>query len=47
MVNKQKSGIKMANKEGYGKKDGTRKGANSGGNRRNKTSVCRHPRKKK
>lgn len=30
-------------RSGYGRKDGTRKGANQGGRGKNQTSVCRHP----
>ena len=32
---------------GYGRKDGSRKGYLSGGRGRNRTSVCRHPKKKR
>ena len=31
---------------GYGKKDGSGKGAKAGGRGRNKTTVCRHPKRK-
>ena len=30
-------------KEGFGKKDGSRRGLKRGGGRRNQTSDCRHP----
>lgn len=30
-------------REGYGKKDGSKKGWNIGGRGRNKTEKCRHP----
>lgn len=33
-------------RSGYGKKDGTKKGAKRGGRRRNQTDECRHPEKK-
>jgi len=32
---------------GFGSKDGSKKGSKSGGRGRNKTSNCRHPKKKK
>ena len=32
---------------GYGKKDGSRKGAKQGGRGQNRTSKCRHPEIKK
>ena len=37
----------MANRKGYGKKDGSRKGLKSGGRGRNKTTPCRKTTKKK
>jgi hypothetical protein len=33
-------------RKGFGKKDGSRKGQESGGRGRNQTSECRHPSKK-
>jgi hypothetical protein len=33
----------MVTKSGYGKKDGSQKGALHGGSGRNQTAVCRHP----
>jgi len=32
---------------GYGKKDGSKRGRKAGGRGRNRTPVCRHPKKKK
>ena len=37
----------MANKTGYGKKDGSQRGLKSGGRGRNQTNSCRHPTTKK
>lgn len=34
-------------RRGYGKKDGSQKGLESGGMRRNEISICRHPSLKK
>lgn len=34
-------------RKGYNKKDGSKKGSSSGGRGRNKTSTCRHPKRKK
>jgi len=39
--------LKMIRKIGYGKKDGSRKGAKSGGKSRNTAPTCRHPKKRK
>lgn len=33
-------------RKGYGKKDGSKKGAKKGGRRKNKTSICRHQKRK-
>ena len=43
MANFGDGGIKMP----YGAKDGSQKGWKQGGRGRNKTSDCRHPKKKK
>ncbi len=34
-------------RRGYGRKDGSQRGRKSGGRGRNRTTVCRHPSKKK
>ena len=37
----------MKPRRGYGKKDGSKRGFNAGGRGRNRTSICRHPKKKR
>lgn len=32
---------------GYGRKDGSQRGSKSGGKGRNRTSICRHPKRRK
>jgi len=34
-------------RKGFGRKDGSKRGLKAGGRGRNKTSVCRHPKRRK
>ena len=36
----------MVRRKGFGSKDGSKRGFKAGGRGRNKTSVCRHPKKR-
>jgi len=42
----RKRGIKVQRK-GFGKKDTSKRGLKAGGRGRNKTSTCRHPKRRK
>jgi hypothetical protein len=37
----------MRPRKGFGKKDGSKRGLKAGGRGRNKTSKCRHPKRRK
>ena len=43
---KRKGDKNMTRRKGFGSKDGSKKGFKAGGRGRNRTSVCRHPKKR-